>query len=150
MGSLPLANHAVAPRIHCRGSLHHILCLCIAASLSAAVHDILLPIMKEIKKDLNSVKDDLSSVKKDLSSLNKSVSRDLEDYKHQTAFELAGLASQLAGLQSNMTSELAGLTSQLAGLQSNMTSELAGLQSSVTSAVISTCTDFLPLDCCQV
>ena len=100
----------------------------LAASLSAAVHEILLPIMKEIKNDfnsvkdnlnsvkddLNSVKDDLNSVKNDLSSLNKTVSGDLKDYKQQTA------------------------------------SELAGLQSNVTSTVISTCTDFLPLDCCQV
>ena len=67
-----------------------------------------------VKNDLNSIKDDLNSVKSDLSSLNKSVSGDLEDYKQQTA------------------------------------SELAGLQSNVTSTVISTCTDFLPLDCCQV
>ena len=89
----------------------------IAASLSAAVHEILLPIMKEIKNDLNSVKDNLSSIKNDLCSLNKTVSNlseDFEDYKQQTA------------------------------------SELAGLQSNVTSTVISTCTDFLPLDCCQV
>ena len=64
--------------------------------ISAAVHEILLPIMKEIKNDLNSVKNDL------------------EDYKQKTA------------------------------------SELAGLQSNVTSAVTSTCTGFLPLDCCQV
>ena len=69
--------------------------------------------MKEIKNDLNSVKNDLNSVKNDLNSLNKTVSNlseDLEDYKQQTA-------SELAGLQSN---------------------------------VISTCRDFLPLDCCQV
>ena len=94
--------------------------------ISAAVREILLPIMKEIKNDLNSVKNDLSSLNKTVSNL----SGDLEDYKQQTA-------SELAGLQSNVTSELAGLqsnvTSELAGLQSNVTSELAGLQSNVKS-----------------
>ena len=79
--------------------------------ISAAVHEILLPIMKEIKNDLNSVKNDLSSLNKTVSNL----SGDLEDYKQQTA-------SELTGLQSNMTSELARL-------QSNVTSELAGLNS---------------------
>ena len=56
-----------------------------------------------------------------LSETVSNLSGDLEDYKQQTASELAGLTSELAGL----TSELAGLTSELAGLQSNMTSELA-------------------------
>ena len=92
--------------------------------------------MKEIKNDLISVKNDLSSLNKTVSDL----SGDLEDYKQQTASELAGLTSALAGLQSNVTSEPAGLTSELGGLQSNVTSEPAGLtselarlQSNVTS-----------------
>ena len=78
-------------------SHYQILCLCIAASLSAAVHEILLPIMKEIKNDLNSVKDDLSAVKNDLISLNRNLSGDHEDYKQQ-------IASDIAELQSNVTS----------------------------------------------
>ena len=56
--------------------------------ISAAVHEILLPTMKEIKNDLNSVKNDL------------------EDYRQQTA-------SELAGLQSNVTSTV---TSACTGL----------------------------------
>ena len=50
-------------------------CFCTAARLSAAVHEILLPIMKEMKNDLNSIKDDLNSVKNDLSSFNETVSK---------------------------------------------------------------------------
>ena len=67
-------------------------------------------------------------MKNDLSSLNKTVinlSGELEDYKEK-------------------------MTSELTELQSSVTSALAGLQNNVTSTVISTCTDFLPLDCCQV
>ena len=111
--------------------------LCIASSMiSAAVHEILLPIMKEIKNDLNSVKNDLNSVKNDLSSLNKTVSNlsgDLEDYKQQTTSELAGLTSKLAGLQSNVTSELAGLQSNVTSELAGLTSELAGLHTSLQS-----------------
>ena len=63
----------------------------VGANLNAAVHEILLPIMKEIKNDLNSVKDDLSSVKNDLSSLNKTVINlsdlQLVDHKQQTTSE---------------------------------------------------------------
>ena len=60
-------------------------CVCVVASMiSAAVHEILLPTMKEIKNDLNSVKNDLSSLNKTVSDL----SGDLEDYKQQTASEL--------------------------------------------------------------
>ena len=95
----------------------------VGASLRAVVREILLPIMKEIKNDLNSVKGDLNSVKNDLSTLNKTVSNlsgDLEDYKQQTASELAGLTSELAGL----TSELAGLHTSL---QSNTTEQLTQL-----------------------
>ena len=92
----------------------------VASLISAAVHEILLPIMKEIKNDLNSVKDDLNSVKNDLSSLNKTVnnlSGDIEEYKQQTA-------SELAGLQSNMTSGLPGLHTSL---RSNTTEQLTQL-----------------------
>ena len=68
--------------------------------------------MKEIKNDLNSVKNDLSSLNKTVSNL----SGDLEDYKQQTA-------SELAGLQSNVTSQLATIenttTDLHASLQSN-------------------------------
>ena len=118
-------------------SSHFNLCLCIAASLiSAAVHEILLPIMKEIKNDFNSLKDDLNSMKNDLSSLNKTVSNlsgDLEDYKQQTTSELAGLTYELAGLQSNVTSELAGLQSNMTSELAGLTSELAGLHTSLQS-----------------
>ena len=79
--------------------------------ISAAVHEILLPIMKEIKNDLNSVKNDLSSLNKTVSNL----SGDLEDYKQQTA-------SELAGLQSNVTSELAGLQSTTSDLHRSLQS----------------------------
>ena len=74
---------------HYFGSTVQLLCF-VGANLSAAVHEILLPIMKEIKNDFNSVKDDLSSVKNDLSSLNKTVinlSKDLVDHKQQTTSE---------------------------------------------------------------
>ena len=80
----------------------------VGARLSAAVHEILLPIMKEIKNDLNSVKDDLNSVKNDLSSFNETVknlnktvsslSGDLEDYKQQTSSKL----SQLTQISTNV------------------------------------------------
>ena len=63
--------------------------------------------MKEIKNDLNRVKDDLNSVKNELNSLNKTVSTlsgDLEDYKQQTASELARMTTVYTILQFN-TSE---------------------------------------------
>ena len=109
--------------------------------ISAAVHEILLPIMKEIKNDLNSVKDDLNSVKNDLSSLNKTVcnlSGDLEDYKQQTASELAGLTSELAGLhtslQSNTTEQLTQLCEKVNMLRDD-TSSLKGDLSSLNDSM---------------
>ena len=129
-------------------------CVCVGARLSAAVHEILLPIMKEIKNDLNSVKDDLNSVKNDLnsdlSSLNETVSGligDLEDYKQQTSnlhnthnqqltqlyTKMDTLDSKLDSVNASMREELRAIESQLEGQQMQMTSELAGLQSNVTS-----------------
>ena len=55
-------------------------------------------------------------MKNDLNSLNKTVSNlsgDLEDYKQQTESELAGLTSELSGLQSNMTFELTSVVHYL-------------------------------------
>ena len=49
----------------------------VGASLSAVVREILLPIMKEIKNDLNSVKNDLSSLNKTVISLNDSMNTEL-------------------------------------------------------------------------
>ena len=79
------------------------LMFCVGARLSAAVHEILLPIMKEIKNDLNSLKDDLNSVKNDFNSFNKTVSSlsgDLEDYKQQTASQLSQLTTTVDQLDS--------------------------------------------------
>ena len=70
----------------------------VVASLSAAVHEILLPIMKEIKNDFNSIKNDLSSlnktvsdIKRDLSSLNDSISENVEAHDNQVTTELIKL-----------------------------------------------------------
>ena len=132
-------------------SLHY--CVFVGARLSAAVHEILLPIMKEIKNDLNSVKDDLNSVKNDLSSFNKTVSHlnktvnslsgDLEDYKQQTASQLINQTEQLVQMSTNVdkldskldlvNASMRAIESQLEEHQTQTTSELAGLQSNVTS-----------------
>ena len=103
---------------------------CAAPRLSAAVHEILLPIMKEIKNDLNSVKDDLNSVKNDLNSFNETVSLlnktvsslsgDLEDYKQQTS-------SQLSSLQNTHNWQLTQLYTKMNTLDSKLHSEFMDL-----------------------
>ena len=121
--------------------------ICVDANLSAAVHKILLPIMKEIKDDLNSVKNDLSSFNKTVNTL----SGDLEDYKQQTSSQLSSLNntqnlqlgqlytkidmlnSKLDSVNTSMQEKLRAMESQLEEHQMQTTSELAGLQRNVTS-----------------
>ena len=133
--------------------LHY--CVCVGTRLSAAVHEILLPIMKEIKNDLNSVKHDLNSVKNDLSSFNETVSHlnktvsslsgDLEDYKQQTASQLINqteqleqiyvekLDSKLDSVNASMREYLRAIKGQLEEHQTQTSSELAGLNTSLLS-----------------
>ena len=68
--------------------------VCVGTRLSAAVHETLLPIMKEIKNDLNSVKNDLSSFNETV----KNLSLNLEDCRQQTASQLSSLNQQLTQL----------------------------------------------------
>ena len=75
------------------------MCLHIVASLSAAVHEILLPIMKEIKNDLNSVKNELSSLNRTVISLNDSMNRisdNVEAHDNHVTNELMELRSKPA------------------------------------------------------
>ena len=83
--------------------------------------------MKEIKNDLNSVKNDLSSLNKTVSNL----SGDLEDYKQQTASELAGLHTSL---QSNTTEQLTQLCEKVNMLRDD-TSSLKGDLSSLNDSM---------------
>ena len=81
----------------CRDNIH-INNVFIGARLSAAVHEILLPIMKEIKNDLNSIKDELRCIKEDLSSLNETmngISEDVEEHDTHTTTELMNLYEYL-------------------------------------------------------
>ena len=112
---------------------------------------------------MNDIKDDLSSVKRDLTSLNESVSklsRDLENHKNQTTFDLVGLKnilnisttshteqinatrdtldSQLVSLNTSMREELRAMESQLEEHKNQTTSELADLHTSLQSSINST------------
>ena len=66
--------------------------------ISAAVHEILLPILKEIKNELNSVKNDLSSLNKTVISLNDSMNRisdNVEAHDNHVTTELMELDQNL-------------------------------------------------------
>ena len=66
--------------------------------ISTAVHEILLPIMKEIKNELNSVKNDLSSLNKTFISLNDSMNRisdNVEAHDNHVTTELMELDQNL-------------------------------------------------------
>ena len=98
---------------------------CVGARLSAAVHEILLPIMKEIKNDLNSVKDDLNSVKNDLNSFNKTVSSlsgDLEDYKQQTASQLSQLTTTVDQLDDSVSHSGMSIREDLSCIKEDLSS----------------------------
>ena len=109
--------------------------------ISAAVHKILLPIMKEIKNDLNSVKNDLSSLNKTVSNL----SGDLEDYKQQTASELAGLHTSL---QSNTekVNMLRDDTSSLKGDLSSLNDSMNRISDNVEAHDNHVTTELMELD----
>ena len=100
--------------------------VCAVQGLSKAVKQVLLPIMKSIKDDLNSVKRELTSLNKTVSHL----SGDLEQHKNQTTSVLADLQSAINRSSSAVTEELREvedrLVNQLDDLDSklNTTSEL--------------------------
>ena len=93
--------------------------VCAVQGLSKAVKQVLLPIMKSIKDDLNSVKRELTSLNKTVSHL----SGDLEQHKNQTASVLADLQSSInrssERLRDTLVNQLDDLDSKL-----NTTSEL--------------------------
>ena len=138
----------VAANIHCCVSL-------VASLISAAVHEILLPIMKEIKNDFNSVKDDFNSVKNDLSNLNRTVSNlsgDLElcEKVNMLREDTSSLKGELSSLNDSMnrisdnveahdnhvTNELMELDQNL---QQNFTLQLKNSYGYITAPPIHTC-----------
>ena len=92
----------------------------VVANLSAAFREILLPIMKEIKNDLNSVKDDLNSVKNDLSCLNKTVS-DIERDLSTLNDSMNRVSENVEAHDNHVTTELMELDQNL---QQNFTLQL--------------------------
>ena len=94
--------------------------------ISAAVHKILLPIMKEIKNGLNSVRDDLNSVKNDLSSLNKTVSNlsgevnMLRDDTSSLKGDLSSLDDSINRISDNVEAHDNHVTTELMELDQNL------------------------------
>ena len=95
--------------------------VCAVQGLSKAVKQVLLPIMKSIKDDLNSVKGELTSLNETVSHL----SGDLEQHKNQTT-------SVLADLQSSINRSSA-VTEELREAEDRLVNQLENLDTKLTS-----------------
>ena len=110
--------------------------------ISAAVHEILLPIMKEIKNDFNSVKNDLSSLNKTVSNLSGEVNM-LRDDTSSLKGNLSSLNDSMNRISDNVEAHDNHVTTELMeldqNLQQNFSLQLKNSYGYITTPPIHTC-----------
>ena len=107
--------------------------VCAVQGLIEAVKQVLLPIMKSIKDDLNSVKGELTSLNETVSHL----SGDPEQHKSQTTSVLADLQLSInrssEGLRDTLVNQLDDLDSKLNTTSELMRGDLMSVRREMTS-----------------
>ena len=89
---------------------------CIVARIMGAIIEVLVPHINDIKEELRCIKNDLANLTVTVSNLGGTVSNlsaELEDYKQQSASELAGLTSGIENTTSDLQTSLQSNTQQL-------------------------------------